>query len=103
MHGPHEQDLIKICAREKRPLPDFIQNAPQLHPGLEFYLEAFWDLHTCRQFGMDVGPIPWRDVEKYGSIHLDTAEEIEELHYLIRQLDNKFFEVRASQHKELAK
>lgn len=103
MHGPHEQDLIKLCIQQKRPLPDFIANAPELKPGLEFYIEAFWELHTCRSIGMDVGPIPWTAVQTYGTIHLDTAQEIFELHYLIRAMDHKYQEVRAEQHKELAK
>ena len=31
-----------------------------------FYLRAFERLSTCRQVGMDQGPIAWRDVVDYG-------------------------------------
>lgn len=72
-------------------------------PGLELYLNAFWDLNSCRQIGMDVGPIPWTAIQKYAIMLFDSPVEIEEFHIIIRAMDNKLAEVRDARHKELAK
>lgn len=88
-----------MCLQERRPLPDFIKNAPELMPGLELYLNAFWELHTCRQIGFGVGPIPWTAVRHYGNM-LDLDElEFSEFSYLIKQLDSAYLQWRNEQDK----
>lgn len=52
---------------------------------------------------MDVGPIPWTATQEYGTMLMDTPEEIEDFHTIIRAMDIKFAEVREARHKELAK
>ena len=44
------------------PPPAWLDEQPELLSGDEFYIEAFYELSTCRAIGMSVGPIPWRDI-----------------------------------------
>lgn len=47
------------------PLPEKIQNAPSLKPGLELYYLAFQDLMASRSTGMGMGPIWWSTIQTY--------------------------------------
>lgn len=43
-----------------------VTSPPILHPGFNFYIEAFWRLHTCRPpSGSDVAWIPWTATAEY--------------------------------------
>lgn len=57
---------MEAAERKGRPLPDWFLEEPELLPGDTFYLEAFWELSTCRSFSGGVGPIPWTAVVDYG-------------------------------------
>lgn len=47
-------------------LPDAIENAPELQPGLELYWDAFFDLNSCRTHGMGtITEIPWSAIDAY--------------------------------------
>lgn len=39
---------------------------PAVHRGDDFYLRAFWELSSERQFGHAIGPIPWSKIVQYG-------------------------------------
>lgn len=78
--------------RRGLPLPDKIQNAPELRPGLELYLRAYYELDSCRAIGMGEGPIPWTALDQWaGRLGLD-EEERGDLFYLVRRLDNAYLE-----------
>ena len=48
-------------------LPDWWDKCPLPVRGDDFYLLAFWELSSCRNFsGMGIGPIPWHHVLEYG-------------------------------------
>lgn len=64
--GPIEQSLALQSFREGQPLPDRIQNAPELKLGLYLYLQAFIDLDSERINGMGKGSIPHSAIVKYG-------------------------------------
>lgn len=58
--------------------------------GDEFYLTAFWDLDTCRTFGLSVGPIPWDrivDYTHYSGLEDDVARVFVRT---IRTMDNVY-------------
>jgi len=57
---------VEAAERKGRPLPDWFLEEPELLPGDTFYLEAFWELSTCRSFGNGMGPIPWTAIIEYG-------------------------------------
>ena len=78
--------------RENRPLPDRIQNAPSLLPGLELYYGAFMDLMSTRRMG-DMGgiaPIGWDVVQYYGISNGFNADQLEALHYHIKTMDGYY-------------
>ena len=82
--------------RRGLPLPERIKNAPELAPGLGIYLRAFYELDSCRPVGMGEGPIPWTAVEDWcRSLGLD-EEERDDVHYLVRRLDNAYLKHRES-------
>lgn len=82
--------------QRRLPLPDRIQNAPDLELGLELYLGAFYDLDSCRTIGWGEGPIPWTAVEQYAQLNEIEGEQRADLHYHVRQLDTAYLQFRAS-------
>jgi hypothetical protein len=72
------------------PLPDFIKNEPELLPGLDVFLNSFWDLSTCRQMGMGLGPIPWTSIENYANILGGDESFREDFHKYIRRMDGEY-------------
>ena len=76
--------------RERVPLPDRIQNAPSLMPGLELYYEAFMDLMTSRSTGFGNGPIWWKTVQDYAKDNEFSDDQREDLHYHIREMDTVY-------------
>lgn len=97
--GSVEQTIISQCMRENLPLPDKIQNAPDLLPGLELYYLAFMELSDSRSMGMSLGPISWKVIHDYCvAIGLDT-DQTEEMHYHLKQLDMCYLEHHRSKSK----
>lgn len=46
-------------------LPEKWRNIPEPDPQYQWVFSAFFDLSTCRQVGMGVGPIPWTAIQQY--------------------------------------
>lgn len=86
--GPHEQTIAKQAIRAGQPIPARIANAPELHVGLELFLNAFFDLDTERQAGFSIGPIPWSKIREYAAAYRFDEDLTEDLFYFIKQLDN---------------
>jgi hypothetical protein len=53
-----------------------------------FYIDAFAELNSCRNFGMGMGPIPFTAIAEY--VRLYKVEDSEEFMYIIRVMDNQF-------------
>lgn len=74
------------------PLPKAIENAPELWPGLELYMRAWYDLDSTRSIGLGVGPIPWNATQEYClSLGLN-AEQGEKMHHLVREMDKIYLD-----------
>jgi hypothetical protein len=58
--------------------------------GYEWLWDAYWELDTCRQTGMSVGPIPWTAIQQYAEAEMLNADETYMLHTVIRSMDKKF-------------
>lgn len=86
--GPHEQTLSKQAMRAGQPIPARIANAPELHVGLELFINAFFDLDTERQCSFSIGPIPWSKIKEYALAYEFDSELTEELIYFVKQMDN---------------
>ena len=59
--------------------------------GLEFYIEAFWELGTTRQLGMGAGPIPFTAISEYSKLY--DVGDFEEFLYLVRRMDKVYLEI----------
>jgi len=94
--------MIADCYRRKRPLPERIQNAPDLLTGLELYFDAFIELNTCRQQGWGPGPIPWWCIQEHADFLGLTDEESEDLRYHIRMMDEAFLKHIARKNEKSA-
>jgi hypothetical protein len=85
--GPIEQSLIKQSIRAGLPIPERIQNAPELLPGLNLYLIAFFDLDTDRAASFGYAPIPWSSIKDWALYHDLDGYQKETLYIHIRALD----------------
>jgi len=74
------------------PLPDRIQNAPELNLGSELYYTGFLELTSCRQVGMDLGPIPLLAILEYCMINGIEGEQLDDFVWMIQRLDQKYLE-----------
>lgn len=90
VQGQSERKIIEQCMRERLPLPDAIQNAPELLPGLDIYLTAFFDLNSSRQYGMTAGPIPWIVINEYCKVNELDPQQRDDMFYFIREMDNHY-------------
>lgn len=88
--GAVEENVLRQARLAGDPVPDRIANRPQLLPGLDFFLFAFYDLSTERQAGMGVMPIPWSAMHGYALAHDMSGEDYEDLLYLVRALDTAY-------------
>lgn len=55
--------------------------------GLEWIWAAWNDLSTCRQIGMDLGPVPWDVVDRYAVRHELDEDDYELLWAAVKALD----------------
>lgn len=61
--------------------------------GLEFYMEAFRELGSCRPMSMVSGPIPFTAIVEYFRLYGDG--EFDDFLYVIRRMDVAFLEYQA--------
>lgn len=94
---------MEQARKQNLPVPDSIQNAPVLLPGLEFYYAAFLDLSTCRAVGMGEGPIPWDAIDRYAQRHGLDDDEYDAFFGLIRALDARYLQYKEKQYQKKAK
>lgn len=86
--GHLERNIAKQAYREGRELPDRVKNAPELKPGLELYLTAFFDLDTERHHGNGICAIPISSIAGYARIFEFDSEQTEDLFFYIREMDD---------------
>ena len=87
-----ERDGFSIDAAldKGRDLPDWFLEEPPLLPGDQFYLDAFWDLSTCRPVGMSEGPIPWTSIVEYWRMSGLDDDTMELFVGVIRAMDAEY-------------
>lgn len=64
--GAQFEELLSRGVPMER-LAQWFREEPQLRPGDEFYLRAFWELSTERPVGAVVGVIPQSKIKEYAS------------------------------------
>lgn len=97
--GPHEQTIAKQAVRAGQPIPPRIANAPELHVGLELFINAFFDLDSERQAGFSIGPIPWSKVKEYCVAYCFDEDLTEDVFYFVKALDNAHMKRLEAEHK----
>lgn len=97
--GKTEQSIARQAYINRQPLPDRIENAPKLLPGLEIFLIAVLDLDSERLEGQ----IPWSSVAMYADYFQFDEQQAEDLFYFVRSLDHVILERRAKKREADAK
>jgi len=97
--GPTEQNIIKQAIRAGLPIPKKIAEAQELDFGLQFYLNAFYELESERVVGLDLGPIPRHAILNYARELGCDEEEFDDLYFFVRHLDVTFLKHRAKKNK----
>lgn len=87
--GPIEQTIAKQAMRAGAPLPDRIANAPELIPGLELYLNAFFDLDSDRTHVFAPTAIPWTSIHNYAVAFELDEQQTEDLFLFVKAMDSK--------------
>jgi len=86
--GHIEQSIVRQVLKNKQSIPTSILNKPELLPGLELYLDSFFDLETERDFGFGPGLIKWSSIKNYAEYMQFDEEQTDRLFYHIRVMDN---------------
>lgn len=82
-------------------MSDRIKNAPELLPGLQFYVDAFNLLTTSRQvFQGGIGNIPYSEISRFCDDEGIEGEMREDLFYLLQQMDRFYVEWHAGNIKK---
>lgn len=88
-HANDEEEIALAAIRNfGGRMPEFLKNSPRLQPGLELHYRAFWELTSCRQYGMGVGPIPWTAIKEWCEVNYTLDEpDFEYFSAVLRGLD----------------
>lgn len=70
-----------------QPIPDFIKNKPELDPGLDIYLQAFFDLDGERTHSFGPAAIPTTSMLHYAKAFKFDEEQLDDLVYFLRKMD----------------
>ena len=68
--------------------------------GLEWIWQAWNDLNSCREIGMDVGPIPWTAVDRYAIRYGLGADEHDLLWHSVKVLDSVYRDHQETERKK---
>lgn len=80
-------------------IPEAIQNAPVLSPGMHFYYTAYVDLMSCRG-GWGDGDIPWTAVQDYANRKGMSNADFQRLWDLVKRVDLEYLKFREKKSKE---
>lgn len=72
------------------PLPDRIQNAPELNMGLQLFYTGFLELTSTRPTGFGPGPISQLSVLEYCIVNGIDGEQRDDFIWMIARLDEKY-------------
>lgn len=84
-----EDAVVKQAKRFGDALPDRVHERPVLPEGLGLFVQVFNDLDTERSLA-EYQPIPWSKIVQYGEYYQFPAADVEDLLYVIRQVDNAY-------------
>jgi len=82
--------------------PAWFDDAPDILPGHEFFLKAFWELSTERQIGFAIGPIPVSRVRTYAAQNGLDEQSTELLVHVVRSMDGAYLKWVADERRKKA-
>ena len=94
----YKRDYYSVqAAQEKgRDLPAWFLECPLLGPFEDFYIEAFWQLTTCRAVtDAYLGAIPWRDIVAFADLHDMDPEMFALFQHVIMAMDGAYLAKQA--------
>lgn len=91
---------MEAAVRKKRQLPKWFEEEPPKGVGDDFYLDAFRNLSTERQVGMELGEIPWSKVVEYGLYKGLDSDMIDAFVHIIRSMDVEYMKWTAAESKK---
>ncbi len=68
--------------------------------GLDFYIDAFRELSSCRPGGMSLQAIPFTAIAEYSRIY--ELDDFEDFAYIIRRMDNAFMKLSEASTKKVS-
>lgn len=74
-----------------------LEDEPEELGPLDFYLDAFRELSTCRSSGMGLGPIPFTAIVEYSRLY--DVGDFDDFNYIIRLVDNAYLELNDKKNK----
>jgi len=85
-----------------QPEPEWVTAEPDLFPGDDFFISAFYQLSSCRQDKGDIpGPIPWTAIVEYADRRGLYNETSLLLEMIIREMDNAYIKWYTRKQKAL--
>ena len=85
-------EAYEVAMKGAGGMPDHL-SPPDLLPGADVWLSAFWELSTDRQIGMAAGPIPAASIARHTAGWADV--EAEGFRRCIRAMDRAYLEAIA--------
>lgn len=81
---------MELAYKSKKPIPAFIENAPELEIGAQMYYKAFIRLGTCRVNAFSIGAIPVTAIIEYG-LYLGLSDcELDDFITVITKVDAEY-------------
>jgi hypothetical protein len=88
--GP-KSDFYDRLLQEGKPVPAEYAWRPRLHPALQIYWDAFWELSADRQVGMAIGRIPYTAIDRYAVRYgIEDVDEFDTFREIMRSMDAEF-------------
>ena len=78
----------------------FLDEEPPCVRGDDFYMRAFWELSSERQFGHAIGPIPWSKIVFYGERQKLDDSMVLVFEHVIRELDEAYLKYQRDEQKK---
>lgn len=80
-------------------MPAWYVDCPELLPGEEFYIIAFWDLSTERGMsGSMIGSIPWSKAREYARVHGVDPSMLDPFWRIIAVMDDAYLGYQTKQY-----
>lgn len=92
LRAGREAWVIPLAVERNQPLPAWVDEEPDLEPLERFFLDAFWDLSTCRALGMVIGPIPTTAMREYADRYQLDWENSRDFVTILREMDAGFLD-----------